>query len=96
VAVSSVAAVILTLAVGVAATTMVARGESLARRPADQSARRALDSARQAETARGAVLRDAYQARLAAALAALGLHDIREATRQLEAAPTELRGWEWL
>jgi WD40 repeat protein/serine/threonine protein kinase len=95
VAVSSVAAVIVALAAGVAATTEVARRESLARRLADQSVLRALKSARQAEDARVAVLREAYQARLSAALAALGHHDIREATRQLDSVPTELRGWEW-
>ena len=39
--------------------------------------------------------REAYQARLAAAIAAMGHHDIREAARQLDAAPHELRGWEW-
>jgi DNA-directed RNA polymerase specialized sigma24 family protein len=40
---------------------------------------------------------DAAEERLAsvAALAAMGNHDVREATRQLQAAPVALRGWEW-
>jgi WD40 repeat protein/predicted Ser/Thr protein kinase/type II secretory pathway pseudopilin PulG len=36
-----------------------------------------------------------YLARLAAATAALSHHDVADAARQLEAAPQELRGWEW-
>src|SRR5262249_5886856 len=36
-----------------------------------------------------------YLARLAAAAAALSHHDVADAARQLEAAPRELRGWEW-
>jgi WD40 repeat protein len=48
-----------------------------------------------AETARRTALRQAYQGRLAAALAVIGDHDILEAARQLQAAPEELRGWEW-
>src|SRR5262249_19298685 len=38
---------------------------------------------------------EAYRARLAAATAALSHHDVADAARQLEAAPQELRGWEW-
>ena len=63
-----------------------------ARRPQRATGDRDAD---QAEAARTAALREAYQARLAAAMAAMGTHDIREAGRQLEAAPQELRGWEW-
>jgi WD40 repeat protein/predicted Ser/Thr protein kinase len=37
-----------------------------------------------------------YLARLAAAGAALAHHDVADAARQLDAAPPELRGWEWL
>jgi WD40 repeat protein/predicted Ser/Thr protein kinase len=36
-----------------------------------------------------------YRARMAAAAAALSHHDVADAARQLEAAPQELRGWEW-
>jgi WD40 repeat protein/predicted Ser/Thr protein kinase len=39
--------------------------------------------------------RDAYHARLAAAVAALTEHNIAEALEQLGAAPKGLRGWEW-
>jgi hypothetical protein len=37
----------------------------------------------------------AYRARIAATIAALSMHDVVDAERQLEAAPEELRGWEW-
>jgi WD40 repeat protein len=36
-----------------------------------------------------------YQARLAAAIAALSGNDVADAARHLERAPEELRGWEW-
>jgi WD40 repeat protein/predicted Ser/Thr protein kinase len=36
-----------------------------------------------------------YRARLAAAVAALSNHDVADAARQLDAAPKDLRGWEW-
>ncbi len=36
-----------------------------------------------------------YRARVAAAAAALSDHDVADAARQLDEAPTELRGWEW-
>jgi predicted Ser/Thr protein kinase len=36
-----------------------------------------------------------YQARLAAAIAALSGNDVADAARHLEQAPEELRGWEW-
>jgi WD40 repeat protein/serine/threonine protein kinase len=40
-------------------------------------------------------LSQAYRARLAAAVASLQNHDVADAARQLDAAPKELRGWEW-
>jgi hypothetical protein len=40
-------------------------------------------------------LYQAYRARIAAAGAALQNHDVADAACQLEAAPEELRGWEW-
>ena len=52
------------------------------------SARAAQESARLARW-------QAYQARLAAAVAALSEHDVANAVRHLERAPEELRGWEW-
>jgi WD40 repeat protein len=36
-----------------------------------------------------------YRARLAAAVAALAAHDVADAARQLDAAPGDLRDWEW-
>jgi WD40 repeat protein/predicted Ser/Thr protein kinase len=52
------------------------------------SARKAQESARLARL-------QAYQSRLAAAVAALTEHDVTAAARHLERAPEELRGWEW-
>lgn len=51
-------------------------------------AREAQQSARLAQSR-------AYQAHLAAAVAALSAHDVMGAARHLEQAPEELRGWEW-
>jgi WD40 repeat protein len=52
------------------------------------SARKAQESARLARS-------QTYQARLAAAVAALSEHDVAGAARHLGQAPEELRGWEW-
>jgi WD40 repeat protein/predicted Ser/Thr protein kinase len=60
----------------------------LSARDAQQSARDARHSARLAQS-------QAYQARVAAAIAALTGHDVADAARHLERAPEELRGWEW-
>jgi WD40 repeat protein/serine/threonine protein kinase len=94
-AVGGVAAVIVALALGIASTSVMALREARARRQANHSADIARDSAREAGAARTAARREAYQARLAAAMAAMGHTDIREAAHQLDAAPGELRGWEW-
>jgi WD40 repeat protein/predicted Ser/Thr protein kinase len=51
----------------------------------------ALDARASARLARS----QAYQARLAAAIAALAGNDVADAARHLERAPQELRGWEW-
>jgi WD40 repeat protein len=55
---------------------------------ADHNAHLADENARQAQ-------HQTYLARLAAAAAALSHHDVADAARQLEAAPEQLRGWEW-
>src|SRR5262249_6819905 len=52
-------------------------------------------NARQANAEKQVALHQAYRAHLAAASAALQNHDVADAGRQLEAAPKELRGWEW-
>ena len=60
-----------------------------------QQRQSALEQAGKADTSRRAALREAYQARLGAALATLGDRDFSEAAVHLEAAPESLRGWEW-
>ena len=76
------------LAAGIAATSVAALSEARQRRLADASARHA-------EVARQEAVREAYQARLAAALAALSDDNVREAADQLDAVPQGTRGWEW-
>jgi eukaryotic-like serine/threonine-protein kinase len=55
---------------------------------AEQNARVALGEKREATF-------QAYRARLSAAAAAISAHDVVDAARQLEAAPVDLRDWEW-
>ncbi len=52
-------------------------------------------SARQAQESARLAREQTYQARLAAAVAAISEHDVAGAARHLERAPEELRGWEW-
>ena len=72
--------------------TVVSRSSSPSaprqRGQAEQNARVANDEKREA-------MYQAYRARLAAAVAALSHHDVADAARQLDAAPEDLRGWEW-
>jgi WD40 repeat protein/serine/threonine protein kinase len=56
---------------------------------------RADAQARQAEDEKREATYQAYRARIAAAVAALQNHDVADAARQLDAAPKDLRGWEW-
>jgi WD40 repeat protein/serine/threonine protein kinase len=56
---------------------------------------RARDSARQAKDEERVARYQTYRARVAAASAALTVHDVMDAARQLAEAPKELRGWEW-
>jgi eukaryotic-like serine/threonine-protein kinase len=62
---------------------------------ADRNAREADENARQARENERLARYQTYRARLAAAAAALSHHDVADAARQLEAAPEDLRGWEW-
>jgi WD40 repeat protein/predicted Ser/Thr protein kinase len=62
---------------------------------AGQNAREAEENARQARENERQARYQTYKAHLAAAAAALSTHDVADAARQLEAAPQELRGWEW-
>jgi WD40 repeat protein/serine/threonine protein kinase len=93
--VACAASVLTAIALGIAATGMMSIRESRARHLADRRAREATANGALAEAARVAARRETYQARLAAALAALAHRDIREASRQLEMAPEAMRGWEW-
>jgi len=67
---------------------LFALAEARQRRQADHHAQVAEDEKREARF-------QAYRARLSAATAALQNHDALDAARHLDAAPLELRGWEW-
>jgi WD40 repeat protein len=71
----------LALVLGLVGTIIFAVGEARQRREADREKREARFQA--------------YRARIAAATAALQNHDVADAARQIDAAPEELRGWEW-
>jgi WD40 repeat protein len=62
---------------------------------ADEQRMRASELAQQAVAEKQGALYETYQARLAAAGAALENNDVADAARQLEAAPKYLRDWEW-
>ncbi len=76
------------LVLGLVGTILFAVAEARQRGQADQNARAALDEKHEAQF-------QEYRARIAAAAAALSAHDVDGAARQLDAAPEELRGWEW-
>ncbi|WZO99343.1 protein kinase [Isosphaeraceae bacterium EP7] len=76
------------LVLGLVGTLLFAVGEARQRTQAERNARAAFGEKREA-------MSQAYRARLAAAVAALSAHDVAGAARQLDAAPEELRGWEW-
>jgi WD40 repeat protein len=86
--VGGAAATFAALAVGLVLALTFALREADQRRRADQNAR-------QAEAQRQEALRQAYRARLAAALSALRDHQPGDAARHLEQAPERLRNWEW-
>ncbi len=85
--VGGIAATVLTLVIGLIATTIFALR-------AGENARRATDNERRAIESEGRALQQAYTARLAAAsaLADTNPHVAREL---LDKAPESLRGWEW-
>lgn len=76
------------LLLGFVSTLVFAIGEARQRGEAEQNARAALVEKREA-------LFQAYCARMAAAAAAFSVHDVVEAARELDAAPVDLRDWEW-
>src|SRR5262249_21695523 len=86
--VGGVVATVLALVLGLVSTILFAVGEARQRGEAEHNAQVADDKTREA-------LFEAYRARLAAAGAALSAHDVAAAARLLDAAPKELRGWEW-
>jgi eukaryotic-like serine/threonine-protein kinase len=86
--VGGVAATGMALILGLVGTVLFAVGEARQRGQAEQSAQQAIDEKREA-------LFRTYRARIAAAVSALSVHDVADAGRQLDAAPEELRDWEW-
>ena len=86
--VGGVAATVAALVLGLVGTILFAVGEAKQRGLAEQNARAALAERREA-------LFQAYRARLSAAAAAISAHDVADAADQLEAAPEDLRDWEW-
>jgi WD40 repeat protein len=83
------------LVLGLIGTILFAVGEARQRNEAEQQARQAEHNARLALDEKREAQFQAYRARMAAAVAALSAHDVADAARQLEAAPGELRDWEW-
>jgi WD40 repeat protein/predicted Ser/Thr protein kinase len=79
--VGGVAATVLALVLGLAGTILFAVGEARQRRQAEEEKREALFQS--------------YRARIAAAVGALAMDDAADARGQLDAAPQELRDWEW-
>jgi WD40 repeat protein len=79
--VGGVAATAAALVLGTIISLLFAVSEAQQRRLADEKSDEAL--------------RAAYQARLAAAQAALGGHDVATAAHHLDQAPDKLRRWEW-
>jgi WD40 repeat protein/serine/threonine protein kinase len=79
--VGGVAATVGALVLGLVGTVLFAIGEARQRNEAEHNARQSLFQT--------------YRARIAAATAALSAHDVANAASQLDAAPEELRDWEW-
>ena len=76
------------LVLGLVGTILFAVREAHQRGQAEHNAQQAIDEKREAQF-------QAYRARMAAAAAALSAHDVADAARQLDAAPEDLRDWEW-
>jgi eukaryotic-like serine/threonine-protein kinase len=100
--VGGVIATLLALVAGLIATGIFAASEAEQRIQADAHAKAAEANAKTAETnfraaesARRAARWEAYQGRLTAASGLVQNYRMVEAAQQLEAAPAELRGWEW-
>ena len=76
------------LVLGLVGTILFAVREAHQRGQAEHNAQQAIDEKREAQF-------QAYRARMAAAAAALSAHDVADACAQLDAAPEDLRDWEW-
>jgi WD40 repeat protein/predicted Ser/Thr protein kinase len=76
------------LVLGLVGTILFAVGEARQRSEAERNAR-------QATAEKRAGLFQEYRARMAAAVGALSADDVADAERQLDAAPVNLRDWEW-
>jgi WD40 repeat protein/predicted Ser/Thr protein kinase len=79
--VGGVLATVLALVLGLVGTILFAVGEARQRRQADKEKHEAQFQA--------------YRARVAAAVAALSVHDVADAANQLKESSQELRDWEW-
>jgi WD40 repeat protein/predicted Ser/Thr protein kinase len=86
--VAGTAATVAALVLGLVGTILFAMGEARQRRQAEWNAGLADAIAQEAQF-------NEYRARIAAAVAALSVHDVANTARQLDAAPETLRGWEW-
>jgi eukaryotic-like serine/threonine-protein kinase len=86
--VGGVAATGAALLLGLVGTILFAVGEARQRGQAEQNSLAALGEKREA-------MFQAYRARLSAAAAAISAHDVVAAARHLDAAPKDLRDWEW-
>jgi WD40 repeat protein len=93
--VGGVAATVMALVLGLVGTILFAVGEARQRAEAEHNAREAEHSAREANHEKHEARFQTYRACIAAAVAALSAHDVADAARHLDAAPEDLRGWEW-
>jgi WD40 repeat protein len=86
--VGGVVATVAALVLGLVGTILFAVREAQQRGQAEHNAQQAIDEKREAQF-------QAYRARLGAAATAVSAHDVADAARQLDAAPEDLRDWEW-
>jgi eukaryotic-like serine/threonine-protein kinase len=86
--VAGVSGIFAALLVGTTVSIVFALRAAENARVADENARVAYEKERVATY-------ESYRARIAAAVAALSHHDVADAASQLDAAPEQLRDWEW-
>jgi WD40 repeat protein/predicted Ser/Thr protein kinase len=83
------------LVLGLVGTILFAVAEARQRGQAEENALQAEQNARTANHEKREALYHSYRASLAAAGAALEVHDVADAARHLKLAPPTLQGWEW-